>query len=181
MNKINFKRISLKNLAAIVCEKLKEHDIDSILVGGGCVSIYTKNRYQSYDLDYVIYEDFKKVEKALNELNFQKKGRHFIHKNCEYYIEFVASPVTIGEEPVTNYEYHKTSFGIIKMLTPTDSIKDRLAAFYHWDDKQSLDQAVMIYKTISKKINIEEIKRWSKKEGHLKKFEIFFKNLKKNQ
>jgi len=33
----------------------KEHGIDSILVSRGCVSIYSQNRYQSYDLDYVTY------------------------------------------------------------------------------------------------------------------------------
>ena len=66
---------------------LKKHSINSILVGGGCVSIYSQNRYQSYDLDYVTYEDMKKIAKALNELDFQKKGRYFIHKDCKYYIK----------------------------------------------------------------------------------------------
>jgi len=41
MNKIDFKKITLEKLAAIISEKLKEHNIDSILVGGGCVSIYS--------------------------------------------------------------------------------------------------------------------------------------------
>lgn len=179
MRKINFKNITLEKLAAIISEKLKEHEIDSVLVGGGCVSIYSKNRYQSYDLDYVTYEDMKKVEKVLNELDFQKEGRYFKNKNCEHYIEFVSPPVAIGNEPIDNYEYHRTSFGTIKMLTPTDSIKDRLAAFYHWNDKQSLDQALLIYKKIHKRIDIKEIKKWSEQEGHLKKFEIFLEHLKK--
>ena len=30
------------------------------------------------------------------------------------------------------------------------------------------------------KIDIDEIKRWSKNEGHLKKFKIFIEQLKKN-
>lgn len=180
MKKIDLKKITIEKLAAIISKKLKENDIDSILVGGACVSIYFQNRYQSYDLDYVTYEDMKKVEKALNKLNFQKKGRYFINKDCEYYIEFVSPPVAIGNEPIKNYEYHQTPFGTIKMLTATDSIKDRLAAFYHWDDKQSLDQAIIIYKAVSQKIDVNELKRWSKNEGQLKKFEIFLKYLKKN-
>ncbi|NGX41620.1 MAG: hypothetical protein KR126chlam4_01463 [Candidatus Anoxychlamydiales bacterium] len=179
MSKINFKKITLEKLAAIISEKLKEHSIDSILVGGGCVSIYSQNRYQSYDLDYVTYEDKKKIKKALNELDFYEEGGCFIHKDCKYYIEFVAPPVAIGKEPIVNYEYHRTSLGTIKMLTPTDSVKDRLAAFYHWDDKQSLDQALIICKTIPQKIDIDEIKKWSKNEGHLKKFKIFLEYLKK--
>jgi hypothetical protein len=46
------KNITLKELAAIVSKKLKEHKLDCTLVGGACVSIYSQNRYQSYDLDY---------------------------------------------------------------------------------------------------------------------------------
>lgn len=180
MKKIDLNKITIEKLAAIIANKLKEHGIDSILVGGACVSIYSQNRYQSYDLDFVTYEDIKKVEKALNKLDFQKKERYFINKNCEYYIEFVSPPVAIGSEPIKNYEYHQTPLGTIKMLTCTDSIKDRLAAFYHWDDKQSLDQAIIIYKTISQKIDLNEIKRWSKNEDQLKKFEVFLKYLKKN-
>lgn len=180
MKEIDFKKITLEKLAAIISEKLRKHSIDSILVGGGCVSIYSQNRYQSYDLDYVTYEDMKKVAKALNELDFYEKGGCFIHKDCDYYIEFVAPPIAIGNEPIVNYEYHRTPLGTIKMLTPTDSVKDRLAAFYHWNDKQSLDQALIVCKTISQKIDIDEIKRWSKNEGHLKKFKIFLEHLKKN-
>jgi 2-hydroxy-3-keto-5-methylthiopentenyl-1-phosphate phosphatase len=180
VKKIDYKKITIEKLAAIISEKLKEHAIDSILVGGGCVSIYSQNLYQSYDLDYVTYEDMKKVEVALNELNFQKEGRYFINKDCDYYIEFVSPPVAIGNEPIEHYEYHKTPLGTIKMLTATDSIKDRLAAFYHWDDKQSLDQALTIYKTIPQEIDIEEIRRWSKNEDQLKNFEIFLKHLKNN-
>ena len=177
---MNFKKITIEQLAAIVSEKLREHNIDSVLVGGACVSIYSQNRYQSYDLDYVIYEDLKKVARALKEIDFQKKGRYFLHKDCEYYVEFVASPVSIGNEPIHNYEYHQTSLGMIKMLTPTDSTKDRLASFYHWDDQQSLDQALAICKRIPEQVDVDEIRRWSNREGHTKKFEIFLKCLEKN-
>lgn len=33
------------------------------------------------------------------------------------------------------------------MLTATDSVKDRLASFYHWNDHQSLEQAILINST----------------------------------
>ena len=56
----------------------------------------------------------------------------------------------------------KTKLGEIKLLTPTDCVKDRLASFYFWNDWQSLDQAIMVCK--KEKINIDEIKKWSKKE-----------------
>jgi hypothetical protein len=63
------------------------------------------------------------------------------------------------------------------MLTPTDSVKDRLADFYHWDDRQSLDQAINICEEIFGKINFNEIKRWSEKQ--IEKFKIFLEKIKK--
>ncbi|MCI0382115.1 MAG: hypothetical protein L0207_03570 [Chlamydiae bacterium] len=120
----------------------------------------------------------KKVIKALKELNFQRHGKYFSHPDCKYFIEFISPPVAIGDEPIQNFEYHQTPLGTIKMLTPTDSVKDRLASFYHWNDKQSLEQALAICREILKKINIREIKRWSAKENYPQKFEIFFKKLK---
>jgi len=180
MKKIDFKKITLEDLAAIVSKKLKEHDIDGILVGGACVSIYSHNQYQSYDLDYVTYDDMKKVTIALKELNFQKKGKCFSHPDCKFFIEFVSPPVSIGDEPIHHFENHRTPLGIIKMLTPTDSVKDRLASFYHWDDKQSLDQAIAICKEIPKKVDIRKIKKWSAKENFSQKFEIFLTKLKEH-
>jgi hypothetical protein len=132
-------KITLKKLAAIVSEKFIEHKLDCILVGGACVSIYSKNRYQSYDLDYVTYEDMRLIEKALSELGFNRKQRYFYHPDCPFFIEFVAPPVSIGSEPVNTYNY----LGEIKLLTPTDCVKDRLACYFFWDDRQALDQAII--------------------------------------
>ena len=179
MKKINLKKITLEQLAAIISKQLRKYQIDSILVGGGCVSIYSQNRYQSYDLDYVVYEDMKKIEVALSELGFKRKSRHFEHKDCPFFVEFVEPPVAIGNEPVHKYEYYHTKLGTIKMLTPTDSVKDRLASFYHWNDRQGLDQAVDICQQIFSKVDINEIKRWSIQERQVKKFEIFFKKIEK--
>jgi len=62
---IDWAAISLKELAGFLSEELRKREIDTVLVGGACVTIYSENRYQSYDLDYVTYEDMKKVKKAL--------------------------------------------------------------------------------------------------------------------
>lgn len=175
---IKFQTLSIEKVAALVSEKLAQHKIDSILVGGACVSIYSQNRYQSYDLDYVTYADMKQVAKALKELGFEKKGKYFFHSNCDFFIEFVNPPVAIGDKPVEYFENYKTPLGTIKMLTPTDSVKDRLASYYHWDDIQSLDQAISVCEEKLEAINIKDIKDWSKQEGHSEKFQHFLKEFK---
>lgn len=44
---IDWEHISLKKLAGYVSEELRKCGIETILVGGACVTIYSENRYQS--------------------------------------------------------------------------------------------------------------------------------------
>ena len=71
---------------------------------------------------------------------------------------------------------HLSVRGIETVLTGSDSVRDRLAAFYFWDDLQALEQALMVAR--DNEINLSMIEAWSEKEGALGKFEIFKKKLK---
>ena len=170
---INLRSISLPDLAGYLSEELRKRGVDTILVGGACVTIYSKNLYQSYDLDYITYNDMNKVKKALKELGFLEKQKYFCHAECPWLVEFVSSPVAVGEEFIQKFNSVKTRFGTIKMLYPIDSVKDRLASFYHWDDRQGLEQALNICS--EHVINLEELEDWSIREKHKDKFLIFKK------
>jgi len=173
---INWKSISLKDLAGFISEKLREEEIEATLVGGACVTIYSKNRYQSYDLDFVTYEDMKKVKKVLLSLGLDEKSGYFQHKDCKWFIEFVSPPIAVGNEPIEILNEFSTPLGTIKMLTVHDSLKDRLASYYHWNDKQALEQALQICRENA--IDIGKIEAWSKKENMLDKFQLFLTRLK---
>jgi len=176
--KVNWKNTGIKDLAALVCRKLKDNEIDAVLVGGACVSIYTKNTYVSYDLDFVSHTSLKEISRVLSDIGFRREStRHFVRKGCLYFIEFVAPPLSIGSEPVKHRMTMKSRFGDLVLLTPTDSVKDRLAAYYHWNDKQALEQAMMVAK--AQKVDLKDIKRWSVVEGHEDKYATFLKMLKK--
>lgn len=168
---IDWSKISLKDLAGYVAEELRKNNIDTVLVGGACVTIYSNNRYTSYDLDFITYDEMKKVRNVLVNLGFEKKNKYFQHPGCKWFVEFVSPPVSIGNEPVDKFNQIQTKLGEIKLLTPVDCVKDRLAGFYYWDDKQGLAQAINI--CLDHKINLNEVKRWSEAEGQLEKFEIF--------
>ena len=77
----------------------------------------------------------------------------------------------VGDQRVERATHRKTPSGTLRLLTPTDCVKDRLAAFFHWNDRQSLEQAIMVAK--AQRINLADIRRWSKGEGHEEKFRIF--------
>lgn len=170
---IDLRAISLRDLAGYLSEELRKKGIKTILVGGACVTIYSENRYQSYDLDYITYCDMKKVKKALEELGFLEKQKYFRHVECPWLVEFVSSPVAVGEELIEKFNTVKTPFGAITMLYPIDSVKDRLAGFYHWDDRQGLEQALNICS--EHEIDLNELEAWSMRENQKDKFEIFKK------
>ena len=175
--KVEWKKIEIRDLASLVCTELNKSGIDAVLVGGACVSIYTDNSYMSYDLDFVSHASLKEIANILAALGFHRESsRHFIRKDCPFYIEFVAPPVSVGSEPVKKEKTIKTPFGSLKLLTPTDSIKDRLAAYYHWNDPQALEQAIMVAKV--QKVNLQEIRKWSEKEGHKEKYKTFLTMMK---
>lgn len=169
------KNIKLTELAAYICNKLAENNIEAVLTGGAAVSIYTENKYQSYDLDFITISSTKQVEQVMKKIGFKKERRYFKHKNTNYFIEFPSGPLSIGEKKIEKVNKIKTEYGILKILYPTHSLMDRLAAYYYWDDLQSLEQAIMIAK--DNEIDYKEIKVWSDNEDEINKFYKFAEKL----
>lgn len=175
---IDWQAITVKELAALISTTLKKHGIDAVLVGGACVTIYSRSAYLSYDLDFVSHAPIKEITRALKESGFTKRdSRYFIRDDCPFFLEFVAPPVALGKEPVTVFEKMQTPLGSIVLLTATDCVKDRLAAFYHWNDRQALEQACLV--ATARRVKIRAIELWSIQEGHQEKFSIFSAALKK--
>jgi hypothetical protein len=166
------KKSDLQTIASIVCDCLLRNGIDAVLSGGAVVSIYTENEYESKDLDFVTTSDIKTIEKALQETGYTKStGRHFTHSKSEYFVEFPQPPLAIGNLPIKEWATQKNKAGTLHLLTPTHSVMDRLAGYFHWNDKQNLDQALLVAQ--NHPIKIKVIEAWAKNEGELKKFEIF--------
>lgn len=173
---MNYSNIELKDLACFIYETLKKAGIDAVLVGGACVSIYSQNRYQSSDLDFVTYEELRPIEKALAPIGFQRMGRCFSHPDCSYLLDFVNPPISVGSESIQHFNVMKTSFGSLQLLTPTDCVKDRLASFFHWNDKQALEQALLVAEDHA--IDLKDLRRWAKTEGYSEKLKDFLKFIK---
>lgn len=174
--KTAWEKITIRDLTAVISDVLRKNGIEVTLVGGACVSIYAKNKYISYDLDFITESSLKELVPILGELGFKKKnGRLFENPECKFLIDFPVPPIAIGNEPVLEFNSLKTKHGIILLLTPTDCVKDRLAAYFFWDDRQALEQAVLV--TRSNKVNLAKIRKWAEREGETEKFKIFQKKL----
>lgn len=72
---INFKTCREKELWEFVAVHLKKKGIDTVLVGGAVVAIYSKGAYRSGDLDFVKTSMFvTKLDETMKELDFIKHG-----------------------------------------------------------------------------------------------------------
>ncbi len=169
---------SLVELAAIVSEALTGAGITAVLSGGGAVSAYTENKYESVDLDFVTAAGVKEIGKALSPLGFTQgavgRARYFEHPHCNWYVEFPPAPLAVGSQQIRDGEWVQldTPYGVVQVLSPTQIIMDRLAAYFWWDDQQSLDQAVMIAE--HQDVVWEDLEEWasheSPPEGKLERF-----------
>lgn len=178
-------RMTQAELAAFVQSALREDGLHVTLSGGTAVSIYTSSRYVSADIDLVEdpYVDRNRVNILMEKLGFREKNRYFIHPDTPHIIEFPSGPLSVGQEPVKNIHEIVYETGVLRVISPTDCVKDRLAGYYFWKDQQSLIQAVMV--ATHNPINISEIKKWSQMEGSLDGFREFLgryeKEKKENQ
>ena len=165
--------MSMEELAAYVCSKLEEAGIETVLSGGSCVQIYSQGRYTSDDIDLIdrFNGGHTLIKNVMFEMGFKEHNRYFVHEDTELFIEFPRGPLGVGDAPVHDIAILEEETGILKLLTPTDCIKDRLAAYYHWDDPQSLEQAVWVAQ--QNDFDFESIALWSEKENAVDKFNIF--------
>jgi hypothetical protein len=157
--------LPLPDLAAVISEACRKGGVEVTLSGGACVSIYTQNKYESFDLDFVLseYADRRKAGAILEALGFRKHGRHFRHARSPYIVEFLSPPLSVGDEPVREIREIRRGKAVLRLLSPTDCVKDRLAAFYHWNDGPSLVQAILVCR--DSPVDLGEVRRWSLKEG----------------
>jgi hypothetical protein len=162
--------LSRAELAALVVETLAAKYINVVLVGGSCVCLYTNERFVSFDLDFIdlSYSRKRKIAEVLKDIGFYSKGasRYFERDGCQWSIEFPSAPLAIGQEQITADKIAEieTKQGTVRLLSPTDSVKDRLLWWYLESDRQCWKQAQDIARNHS--IGWEDLAAWHESEGY---------------
>jgi len=146
-----------------VCSELAWHGIEVVLSVGAVVSIYSANAYESYDLDFIHTGIAKKTDPVMTALGFAREGRHWRHLDHRYLVEFPPGPVEVGGEIVTEFATRTTSTGVLRLLAPTECAMDRLAAYFHFNDPQGLEQAVQV--ATRNEVDLASIARWARRQG----------------
>ncbi len=171
--KINLQNCTEEELWKHVGSHLSAKGIDNVLVGGAVVSIYTDGLYESGDLDFIVSSVFMdRLPETMKEIGFQKEGRHYVHPECSHlFVEFPPGPLAIGEDTNLTPERKKVDGTVIKIFSPTDCIKDRLASFIHFKSRDTLDQAVLVAK--NQPFKLAEVERWCLTENAKEAFDEF--------
>ena len=162
---------TLIELATRVSEALDSAGIIATLSGGSAVSIYSENRYQSADLDFVTTALLKDLEPVLEPLGFVHKGSPrlsvFEHSAVRWYLEFPPAPLSFGGTYIdaSQCAVLSTPAGKLRIITATHSVMDRLSAAASWQDAPSLEQAVLVATHQSENIDWIAIDTWVVTEG----------------
>ena len=120
-----------------------------------------------------------RLDEAMAAVGFTRYGDRFLHPAVDFWIEFPRGPLAVGGD----YKIHPASLeddaGHLQILSPTDSCRDRLAAFYHWNDRQSLEVAIQI--ALRNPVDVTAIRRWSRRENADTKFNSFLERLERER
>jgi len=164
---------SLVDVAFTVCTALDRAGILAVLVGGSAATYYAPQKYQSRDIDFVIKSEKQQSRgsTALASLGFSRDGETYIHPETRYTLDFPAGPLRIGSDAVSEHEAVRRDGEVLYVLSRTDCVRDRLAAFYFWDDGQSLLTALDVAR--SGEIDVASIEQWSDREHQQEKYQRF--------
>lgn len=162
-------RSSLREVAFCVCTALDRIGVEAVLTGGGAATVYAPRAVQSFDLDFVleVYSDEGKPGKVLEALGYRRRGQDYLHAASRFQLEFPPGPLAIGSERITSWNTMRRARGVLHVLSPTDSCRDRLAAFYFFRDRSALEQALAVARQQRSRIDLGAIRSWSEREGEV--------------
>ena len=172
---------TLADVAIAVGDALRRAGIRGVLTGGACAHLYTAGAYASVDVDFVLADDAttQSIGAALASIGFQRNRDHWVNLAIPFYVEFPRGPLGIGEDFKIRPVWRSKGRAKTLALSATDACRDRLAAYFHWNDRQSLEVALEI--AIRNRVNLGKVKRWSEAEGNADRFQIFQAELRRRR
>ena len=140
---MSLKGASLTEVAAEASRALASAGIPVAVVGGSAVTVHAPDVYTSKDIDFAALRGTTRraFAEAVAPLGFTASGRDFVHDDTPYTLDLVTDTPYIDQRPVTTFVTVKTRRGPITVYRFEDAIADRIAAFLHWGDLESLEVA----------------------------------------
>ncbi len=164
---------TLADVAFAVGTALDRVGINAVLTGGSAATFHAPDAYQSRDLDFVITRHQPGGEVALHELGYRRDADCYVHPLSPFPLEFPRGPLMVGDDPIDRWHIaRREPDQLVAVLTPTDSCRDRLAAFLFWNDFSGLEQALAVCHA-QPTVDVDLIRDWCLRAGHVPKWELF--------
>ena len=179
MREPDWKDCTEEELWKYVASHLAKNGIDTILVGGAVVSVYSEGAYRSGDLDLVLLTYLSdSLPRIMSEIDFKvTAGRHYKHPKCQHLmVDFASGPPGIGEDTRIKPAEVKVGRQKIYLYSPTDCIRDRLASYIHFKARECLDQAALVAR--SHPFDRKKVKAWCAGEGAASAYEELLAKIK---
>ena len=156
---------------------LRKAGVRAVLTGGACAAFYSGGVYHSEDVDVVLQgsPSQKVLDDAMGTVGFRRSVDHYEHPKTRYFVEFPRGPLSIGNDVAIRPVQRRIAGVPVRILSPTDSCRDRLAAFFYWHDRQSLATAISI--GLRNRVDLGKIGAWSEREDARDAFEEFAREL----
>jgi hypothetical protein len=161
---------TLEEVCFAVAGALEKAELRAVLTGGSAAAIYAPKSYTSYDADFVLEGVVRagELERALLSIGFRPTaaGGMFAHALTSYTVDFPKGPLAVGAEYVRESAALKRGGITLRILTPTDCVRDRLAHFYFWDDYTALAAAVGVTRSEhGNAVDIDDLRKWTRRES----------------
>ncbi len=173
MSNIDFSGKTLEETWKIIPSHLQKNNIEAVLVGGGVATIYSQGKYMSGDIDFVMGwgNTHSQIKTPLESIGFTREGTIYRHPSTTFSLDFSNPPVDIGDNndpEIVEQEFNGQS---IKILSPSECIKDRLNKFTHWNDESAMQAAVAVAKSVPYSITkVEQFCKVNKMETAFSEF-----------
>lgn len=161
------------DVAFEVGHALRRFGIRAVLTGGACASLHSRGAYSSLDVDFVLTGETtqERLDAAMASVRFHRRGDRYVRAGSRLFVEFPPGPLGIGGDLTIQPVLVRRKRRSVLSLSATDSCRDRLAAFYHWNDRQSLRAAALV--AARGFVDLRVVRAWSRREGFLARYSEF--------
>lgn len=130
-----------------------------VLVGGAAVELYTKGAYRTGDVDFV-GEVPESVRSSLEAAGFERKGRHWIHRESRLFLEFPAR----GFDADVRIEENRFGPYVVRIVAAEEILVDRLAAWTFWKSAVDGINALLLWWDTGDEMDVDRLRSVAKRE-----------------
>ncbi len=160
---------SLADICYAVAAALDQHLLPGVLTGGSAAALYAPHAYMSEDADFVLDGDppLTLIATALATIGYRREGRSriFLHESSAFTVDFPKGPLAVGADYIFESATFERGGMLLRVLSRTDSIRDRLAHYYYWNDFTALNAAVGVAASAPSEVDFDLIARWTERES----------------